>query len=138
MPAVRRQTLIAAPPRTVWTTITTAEGLKQWLVDDARIDGRKGGRVVFVTEDDEGNPVEDRGTIHKWRPTSHLEITFDRIGSGSFAGSTLSIQVAMDSGETRVSLVHSGEAMNDPEQNPQIDKDWRQALKALQSLLDGA
>ncbi len=138
MPAIRRQVLIAAPPRTVWRALTTAEGLTGWLVDEARVDARKGGRVVLVGEDDEGNPIEDLGIIHKWRPTSHLEITFDRVGKGPFAGSRLSVQVALDGGETRVSIVHAGDPMEDPERHPQLDKEWRQALSALQSLLDQA
>lgn len=136
MPAVRRQILIAASPRTVWKHLTTGDGLAMWLVDEARVDGRKGGRVVLQSEDDDGNPVEDSGTIHKWRPTSHLEITFDRAGRGSFANSRLAFQVAMDGGETRLSVVHGGEPMDDPDTNKQTDKEWRQALSALQSLLD--
>lgn len=136
MPAVRRQILIAASPRSVWKHLTTADGLAAWLVDEARIDARKGGRVVLCTEDEEGNPVEDSGTILNWRPTSHLEITFDRAGRGSFANTRLAFQVALDGGETRVSIVHSGEPLEDPDANKQTDKEWRQALNALQGLLD--
>lgn len=136
MPSIRRQILIAASPSTVWKHLTTAEGLAAWLVDEARFDARNGGRVVLTTEDAEGNPVEDSGTIHKWRPTTHLEITFDRAGKGSFAGTRLAFSVTLDGGETRLALVHGGERLDDAEENAATDKEWRQALSALQSLLD--
>jgi len=138
MPSIRRQILVAAPPRRVWNALTTAEGLSQWWVDEARIEGRKGGRVVLGSQDAEGEPVEDRGLIHTWRPTSHLEIAFDRIGTGGLAGTHLAFQLAMDGDETRVSLVHSGELLDDAEAYASLDKEWRQALTALQTLLDAA
>ena len=136
MPSIRRQILVTAAPRQVWAALTTSDGLSQWLVDEARVDGRKGGRVVLGSEDDDGNPTEDRGIIHKWRPTSHLEITFDTVGRGPLKGTRLAFQVALDGGETRISLVHSGTLLDDPEENERLAKEWRQAMKALQSMLD--
>ncbi|MCB9777902.1 MAG: SRPBCC domain-containing protein [Alphaproteobacteria bacterium] len=136
MPAIRRQIMIAAPPREVWKALTTGDGLSQWLVDEARIDGRKGGRVVLISQDDDGEPVEERGIIHKWRPTSQLEITFDSVGKGQYKGTRLTFQVAVDGGETRVSLVHAGSIFDDAEENARVSKEWRQALSGLQSLLD--
>ena len=96
MPAIRRHIHIAAPPRAVWKALTTADGLKSWLADDARLEPRKGGRVVLTTEDDEGNPVEERGMIHTWRPTSHLEIAWDNIGQFPNKGTRVSFQLALD------------------------------------------
>lgn len=136
MPAIRRQIMVTAAPRRVWAALTTGDGLAQWLVDEARVDGRKGGRVVLMSEDDDGNPTEDRGIIHKWRPTSHLEITFDTVGKGPLKGTRLAFQVALDGGETRVAMVHSGALLDDPDENARLDKDWRQAMKSLQALLD--
>ena len=54
MSAIRHQINIAAPIRTVWTALTTADGLMSWWADEARIDPRPGGRVVVTTEDDDG------------------------------------------------------------------------------------
>ena len=79
MPSIRRHIHIATGPRKVWKALTTVDGLTSWLVDDARIDARKGGRVIWVGEDDDGNPLEERGQILKWRPTSHLEIGWDKL-----------------------------------------------------------
>ncbi|NOY26291.1 MAG: SRPBCC domain-containing protein [Oligoflexia bacterium] len=137
MPAIRRQILVTSAPRKVWAALTTSEGLTSWLVDEARVDGRKGGRVVLVSEDEDGNPTEDRGIIHKWRPTSHLEITFDTVGMGPLKGTRLAFQVALDGGETRIAMVHSGTLFDDPDQSARVEKDWRQAFGALQALLDG-
>jgi len=138
MPAIRRHIHIAASPREVWKALTTKEGLMGWLADDARIEARKGGRIVLVGEDDEGNPIEERGLIHRWRPTSHLEITWDNFGNFPTRGTSISFQVALDNGETRVSLVHSGpsKVLDDEERRSQLDADWRRALKSLQSMLD--
>lgn len=138
MPAIRRHIHIAAAPRAIWKALTTAEGLTGWLADEARIEPRKGGRVVLVNEDDEGNPVEERGMIHKWRPTSHLEIAWDNMGNFPTRGTTVSFQLAIDGDETRLSLVHSGrsEVLDDEERRSQLDTDWRRAFKSLQSMLD--
>ena len=138
MPSIRRHIHIAATPRAVWQALTTEEGLTGWLVDEARIDARKGGRVVLVGEDDDGNPLEEKGVIDRWRPTSHLEIVWDAVGSFPTRGTRLTFQVAIDGDETRVSLIHSGPGaiLEDPEKRDQLDKDWRRALRSLQSMLE--
>jgi uncharacterized protein YndB with AHSA1/START domain len=137
MPAIRRHVLIATTPRKVWRALTTDDGLKDWLADEARIDARKGGRVVLQFEGDDGEPVEAVGLILKWRPTSQLEISWDKVGKWEGRGSTLAFQVARDGDETRVSLLMSGgEALDDEARRDALDKEWRRDLKALQSLLD--
>jgi uncharacterized protein YndB with AHSA1/START domain len=137
MPAIRRHIHIATTPRRVWRALTTAEGLKEWLVDDARVDARKGGRIILTFEGDDGEPVEAVGFIHKWRPTSQLEISWDNVGKYEGRGSNLAFQVAMDGDEARLSLVMSGgDAMADEERFAALNKEWRRDLAALQGLLD--
>lgn len=138
MPAIRRHIHIAASPRQVWKALTTSEGLESWLVDRARIDARKGGRVVWTGEDDEGNPVEERGHINRWRPTSHLEIAWDKFGTFPIRGMSYQFKLAIDGGETRLSIVLSGnpEILENEERRKVLDTDWRRALKSLQSMLD--
>jgi len=139
MASIRHQIYIAAGSREIWRALTTAEGLTSWLADEARVDGRKGGRFVLVGEDDEGNPVEERGMIHHWRPTSHLEVAWDSVGSFPTRGTRLSFKLARDGEETRLSLVHSGGGiLDDEEQREQLNVDWRRALRSLQSMLDAA
>ena len=136
MPAIRRHVHIAATPRAVWKALTTPEGLTGWLSDDARIEPRSGGRVVLSSVGDDGEPVEERGIIHTWRPTSHLEISWDRIGRAETAGSHVSFQVARDGDEVRLSLVHSGDVLDDDAVREALDTEWKQALSALQESLE--
>lgn len=136
MPAIRRQINIAAPPRAVWKVLTTPEGLTRWWATEARVEPREGGRVVVAT-DGEGEAREGRGLIHTWRPTSHLEIAFDRMGDSDLKGSHVAFKLARDGDETRLTLVHSGgEALEDQVRRDSLDKAWARALTTLQSILD--
>lgn len=137
MAAIRRQITIATHPRAVWKVLTSAEGWTSWYADDARIDARKGGRVVLTIEDDEGEPVEELGTFLTFRPTSRLEIAWDRVSPASTKGTRVTFSVARDGEETRVGLVHSGAGiLDDEEARAELDKTWRQALNALRDSLE--
>lgn len=154
MPAIRRQINIAAPPRAVWNVLTTGEGLSSWLTVSARIEGREGGRIVLTqitegaaparsaeaaegAEPAEPRPAEARGIVHTWRPTSHLEIAFDRAGQSELRGSHMAFKLARDGDESRLTLVHSGgEALEDDHRRAAIDRLWAVALTQLQALLD--
>lgn len=137
MSSIRRQINIAASPRTVWRMFTTDEGWCAWYADEARVDGRKGGRVVLTTEGDDGEPLVEAGFIHAWRPTARLEITWDSHGKAPSRGGRLSIQVARDGDETRLSVVISGgAAMEDPALREELDTTWRRALKGLRDTLE--
>lgn len=137
MPAIRQQINIDASPRVVWRALTTAEGLTSWWVDEARVDARAGGIIVLVSEDDDGEPMEERGVFLEVRPTRKLEIAWDNVGKAITKGSRVQFQLARDGDETRVVVVHSGgEAIEDAEANEQLTKGWRSALKALRSALE--
>ncbi len=136
MAAIRRHVLIANGARAVWRALTTAEGLEKWLAEDARVDARKGGRVVLTgTDFDSEHDVV--GIIHQWRPTSKLEISWDNVGAAETKGSSVAFQVARDGTETRLSLVHSGgAALDDEERREKLNQAWKTALETLQALLD--
>lgn len=138
MSAIRRQVHVACSPRAVWRALTTAEGLEKWLADDARVDGRKGGRVVLTgTSFDEENDA--CGIVHTWRPTAKFEVSWDSVGHFEGRGGHFAFQVARDGDETRVSVVHSGgEALEDEERRQKLDAAWKEAFEVLQSLLDEA
>ena len=138
MSSIRRHVFIASNPRTVWNALTTVDGVEKWLTDEARIDGREGGRVVFTGEDAEGEPLEERGVILVWRPTSHFEIAWDSIGSGPTKNTNLAFQVARDGKETRLSLVHSGSALEDDALRAWLDEEWKGRFEFLQAWLDEA
>jgi uncharacterized protein YndB with AHSA1/START domain len=137
MPSIRQQVNIAAAPRAVWRALTTEQGLTSWLVTAARVDPRPGGRLVLTTAGADGAPVEERGMFHDIRPTRRIEIAFDANSPSSTRGTRLELHVAVDGGETRVLLVHSGEALGDAEVSAVQDARWRQALLALRESFEG-
>ena len=137
MTAIRRQINIAAPQRAVWEMLTTVEGWTAWYADEARFDAVTGGRVFLHTEDDEGNVVEEVGTVLTYKPTRKLEIRWERGTTAGTAGTVLSLGLARDGDETRVSLVHRGAGvLDDEEARAELDKTWRQSLKALRGALE--
>lgn len=137
MPAIRQQINIATSPRVVWRALTTADGLTSWWVDEARVDPRKGGKIVLLSEDDDGEPLEERGVFLEVRPTRKLEIAWDSVGKAITKGSRVQFQLARDGDETRVLVLHQGgEALEDPETHEALNKGWRSALRALRSALE--
>lgn len=136
MPSIRRQVTIEAAPRAVWSALTTGEGLAGWLCDEARVDARAGGRVVLKLEDDAGNPVEQTGVLLTCRPTSKLEISWDKASSGPWKGTTTTFSVARDGEETVVNLLHAGSLLDDEPTRAQVDTDWRRSLTALRDHLE--
>jgi len=135
--AIREQINIAAAPRVVWRTLTTADGWKSFYADEARIDARKGGRVELVSEDDEGEMISEVGFIHTFRPTSRFEICWDSTGKAETKGTTLTFNIARDGDETRVALVHSGGGvLEDEERREVLAKTWRQAFRGLRDALE--
>ncbi len=136
MSAIRRHVHISCTPRAAWRALTTAEGLEKWLADEARIDGRKGGRVVLSGTDFDAEH-DACGIVHTWRPTAKFEVSLDNVGQFEAKGGHVSFQVARDGDETRVSVVHSGgEALTDEERREKLIEAWKSALSSLQQLLD--
>jgi uncharacterized protein YndB with AHSA1/START domain len=132
MPAIRRQVTIETPARTAWNALTTGDGLASWLADEARVDGRVGGRVVLKMDD-----VEELGVVQAYRPTSKFEVTFDKISPGPWKGTSLAISVARDGNETVVNLVHAGSCFDDEPTREEADSTWRRALAGLRDALEG-
>ena len=117
--------------------MTTAEGIKRWWADDARVDSREGGRIVLTSEGDDGNPVEERGIFHEVRPIRKIEIAWDSNSPAQTKGTRIEFQVARDGDETQVNLVHSGGGpLDDEDQREALDETWRQALTALRDALE--
>ena len=136
MPAIRRHIHIATSPRAVWRAISTSAGLQSWLAGAVRLEERVGGRVV-LTFDPGGEPREERGMVHRWRPISHLEIAFDNIGEFDSKGTHVAFQITRDGDETRLSVIQSGgERLEDEEVRSRLDERWRLALATLQEQLD--
>ena len=137
MPAIRRTINIAAAPREVWKALTTADGIKRWWADEARVDAREGGRIVLTAEGDDGQPVEERGIFHEVRPIRKVEIAWDSNSPAVTKGTRIEFQVARDGDETQLNLVHSGGGpLDDEAQREALDDSWRQALTALRDSLE--
>ncbi|MCA9489414.1 MAG: SRPBCC domain-containing protein [Myxococcales bacterium] len=137
MTAIRQQINIAAPQRTVWNALTTAEGWTSWWADEARFEAREGGRVVLTTEGDDGNPVEERGILHEIRPTRRLEITWDNTSPAKTKGTRLQFTISRDGDETRLAMVHSGGGvLDDEEARDALEKEWRNGLRSLRETLE--
>lgn len=131
MPAIRRQVSIQTPARTAWNALATGDGLASWLADEARVDGRVGGRIVLKMDD-----VEERGVVQTFRPTAKFEVTFDTISPGPWKGTSLAVSVARDGNETVVNVVHAGACFDDEAKREEADTAWRRALAGLRDALE--
>ncbi|HET6875609.1 MAG TPA: SRPBCC domain-containing protein [Acidimicrobiales bacterium] len=95
---IERIVELAHPPATVWTALTTAEGLSAWFGDEATIDLRPGGaaRMTFgsgVTVDMRVERVEEPTVFgFTWRlpdlpeddpRRTYVEFTLEPVGSGT-------------------------------------------------------
>ncbi len=136
MSTIRRQITIEASPRAIWAALTTVEGLKSWLADEATVIPSVAGRFSVTVEGDEG-PLTETGRFHTVRPTSKLELHFDKFSPGPWKGSALTFTTAREGEQTVVNLVHTSPGFDDPALVKQVDDDWRRALLALRDGLEG-
>lgn len=130
MPMIRRQVSIAVAPRAVWNAFVTAEGLA-WLGTDARVDPREGGRVALTLADG----GELGGIFHGYRPTSRLEIRWDR---GPWKGTFTNVAIARDGRETVLNVQHDGPSMDDEAKRAPADEEWRRLLARLRDGLEAS
>ncbi len=136
MPTVRRQISVEASPRAIWAALTTPDGLKSWLADDATVIASPAGRVSITVEGDEG-PLTETGRFHTVRPTSKLEIHFDKFSPGPWKSTALTWTLAREGNQTVVNLVHTGDSFDDAAVFKEVDDAWRRALVALRDGLEG-
>lgn len=138
MASIRQQINVDATPRDVWRALSTAEGWTSWYADEARCDPREGGRITLSTIGDDGEPLDEVGIFHAFRPIRKLEVSWDSNSPAPTRGTSLSFQVARDGDETRLALVHSGGGiLEDEEARDALVKEWRQAFLALRDYLEG-
>jgi uncharacterized protein YndB with AHSA1/START domain len=93
-------------PDVVWEAITDPEQLRVWFLTEATIDGRKGGRVEFVTGP---TKVHSSGRILEWDPPRVYEHEWnlpasERAPNGESAVVRWELSPAGDG--TRVVLTH--------------------------------
>ncbi|GDX83591.1 hypothetical protein LBMAG42_54020 [Deltaproteobacteria bacterium] len=136
MSTIRRQITIEASPRTIWAALTTVEGLKSWLADDASLIPIATGRFSVTMEGDEA-PITETGRFHTIRPTSKLEIHFDKTSGGPWKGTALTFTIAREGSQTVVNILHTGSGFDDAAVFKDVDDTWRRALIGLRDGLEG-
>ena len=95
---------IAAPPRVVFTFLTTEEGMTAWMGQFAELDPRQGGRFAV---DISGYPV--RGQYLHVEPYSRVVVSWGFAGSDDLppGASTVEFRLIEIEGGTRVEITHS-------------------------------
>ncbi len=136
MSTIRRQISIEASPRAIWAALTTPDGLKSWLADEATVIATVAGRFSITIEGDDG-PLTETGRFHTVRPTSKLEMHFDKFSPGPWQSTALTFTMARQAGQTVVNLLQSGATLEDAAVAKQVDDDWRRALLSLRDGLEG-
>jgi uncharacterized protein YndB with AHSA1/START domain len=137
MGSVRQQINIAVGPRRIWTALTTEAGLCRWWANTARVDPREGGRIVLISESDEGETVERMGLFLAFRPTRRLEIKWDGGRNNNVRGTSVNFHIARDGDETRINVVHTGEGISDEsEEGALLVKAWKGTLLSLRETLE--
>ena len=99
--------VIAAPIDLVWSLISTASGLTEWMATEAAVDLRVGGAIRWVHD----NGWTVAGTIREIAPMRRLSYTYGW-ESGGFAvpleSSVVTIELTARGGVTEVSVRHDG------------------------------
>jgi uncharacterized protein YndB with AHSA1/START domain len=97
---------IDAPPREVWSALTTGEGLKRWFPLDARVDPGAAGSVWLSW----GPGMEATAPIHAWEP--HARFGWTESYGDDESGRPIRVMVDFHiegrDGRTVVRLVQSG------------------------------
>ncbi|MEC9374705.1 MAG: SRPBCC domain-containing protein [Planctomycetota bacterium] len=106
---------IAAPPESVWSALTTAEGLTNWFPLEARVTPGVGGKIWSSW----GEHMQGECRIDVWEPNQRLKVMYpqmnpsaDRPGEDAdpWAGDLAATDYIISAGEhgTTLRLVHSG------------------------------
>lgn len=93
---------IARPIAAVWAAVSTGEGVGRWMVSDATVDDRVGGRFVL---DFKGMNHSMTGEITAYESPRHIAFTWPEADAGK--GSDIDIRLEPDGLDaTRLTLVH--------------------------------
>ncbi len=124
--------VIAAPVDLVWSLISTAEGLTEWMAAEAAVDLRVGGTIRWVH--DNGWTVV--GTIREVTPMRRLSYTYGWERGGfpvPLESSVVTIELTARGGVTRLSIRHDGLT---PEMAEQHTGGWQKFATRLAACAD--
>lgn len=119
--------LIAAPVDVVWTLVSTADGLREWMAVDAEVDLRVGGTIRW--EHDNGWVVA--GTVREVTPMRRLAFTYGWERGGfpvPIDSSVVTIELTARGAATELTVRHEGLT---PEMAEQHASGWRMFIGRL-------
>ena len=125
--------LIAAPVDLVWSLVSTAEGLRDWMAVDAEVDLRVGGTIRW--EHDNGWVVA--GTVREVAPMRRLSYTYGWEQGGfpvPIDSSVVTIELTARGAATRRTVRHEGLT---PEMAEQHTGGWRMFVDLLAARAEG-
>jgi len=131
---IRLQTFVRASPKKVFKVITQPERLARWMLDEATLSPRKGGRYAFTWE---GGPTHT-GTVVKFERGKSITLTWQWPGIEDQLVTKLKFSVGRKEDGTILKLVHSGF----PRDQRWVDlyggaiQGWTYFLMNLKSVLD--
>lgn len=119
--------LIAAPVSLVWSLVSTAVGLCEWMAVEAEVDPRVGGTIRW--EHDNGWVVA--GTICEFTPMRRLSYTYGWERGGfpvPIDSSVVTIELTPRGAATRLTIRHEGLT---PEMAEQHTSGWHMFVDRL-------
>ena len=132
---VKAQRTIPADPERVWRTLTSAEGMKAYMMGaDVRTDWQVGHPITMRGEFG-GKPFEDHGEVRSFEPGKRLSYTHESSGAPGRAHLVTFELEPTGGGSTQVTVTQAPEAGVDPaaeeKARPQYEKTWWTMLEAL-------
>ncbi len=131
---IRLQTYTRVSPKKAFKAITSPERLSRWMVDEATLSPRKGGRYAFKWE---GGPTHT-GKVLEFVRGKRITLTWQWPGMEQLLVTKLKLAVEPRARGTVVKLTHSGF----PKQERWLDlyagaiQGWTYFLLNLKSVLD--
>ena len=125
--------LIAAPVDLVWSLVSTADGLRDWMAVDAEVDLRVGGTIRW--EHDNGWIVS--GTVREVVPMRRLSYTYGWERGGfpvPIDSSIVTIELTARGAATQLTVRHEGLT---PEMAEQHTGGWRMFVDLLAASAEG-
>ena len=131
-------TTINAPADKVWQALVTPETIKQYMFGTTVVSDWRPGSPISWKGEWQGKTYEDKGVIQRIEPGRVLEYThfspLSGLADAPDSYHTVTIELAEESGGTRVTLSQDNNATDEARQHS--EKNWRMMLDSLKGLLE--
>jgi uncharacterized protein YndB with AHSA1/START domain len=133
-------TVIDAPKEEVWEALTDPDSIRQYMFGaKVATDWKEGSPITWEGALD-GQPYQDKGTIHEVRPPQVLEYSHFSPLTGlpdvPENYHTVRVEVVEDGPTTRVTLMQDNNET--PEAREHSEKNWQSMLDGLKDLIEGS